>query len=90
MLGTHAWRGDRILTHMLRRLDRSNGFRDLYVHTLHALLTARPDLLRDDRSSAHDLYARGERLLDEGELSIQSRLELAAILSGMRAEGLIQ
>ena len=90
MIGTHAWRGDRMLTHMVRRLNRSNGFRDLYVHTLHALLTARPSLLRDDRSSAHDLYARGERLLDEGDLSIQSRLELAAILSGMRAEGLIQ
>jgi transcriptional regulator with XRE-family HTH domain len=90
MLGTHRWRGDRMLAHIVRRLDRSNGFRDLYVHTLRALLIARPELLRDDPSSAEELYARGERLLDEADLSIQSRQELAAILSVIRAEGLIR
>ena len=35
-----------------------------------------------------DLLDRGERLLDEGECSAQSRQELTSVLYGLRVDGL--
>jgi transcriptional regulator with XRE-family HTH domain len=79
----HDWRGTSLLRHIIRRMDSSNGFRDLYVHTLFALVKARPGLVYENRSVARSLYLRGARLLDEDSLSTQSRRELAGVLSGI-------
>jgi transcriptional regulator with XRE-family HTH domain len=82
-----AWRGGRLLRHLTERLHAGHAFVDLNIHTLWSLLTVRRDLPHDDSAVGRDLLVRGERLLDEGEISDQSRRELTSVLYGLRIGG---
>lgn len=46
-------------------------------------------VVHDAPSLGTHLLSQGERLLDEGECSTQSRQELASILYGLRMDGLV-
>ncbi|MFC7241478.1 helix-turn-helix domain-containing protein [Catellatospora aurea] len=83
-----GWRGHRLLRHLVERVDGRRHFVDLSIHTLWALLAARPGLLRDDPVAARSLYRRGQIAIDSDEISRQSRWELEAIMYGLRIEGL--
>ncbi|MGH8882966.1 MAG: transcriptional regulator, partial [Stackebrandtia sp.] len=85
--GDSPWRGTRLLRHMVDRLDSSHSFVDLNVHSVWALIAARRGIAADDLETTRDLILRGERLLDEGRISEQSRSELASLLYGLRIEG---
>ncbi|GII25696.1 hypothetical protein Pme01_52930 [Planosporangium mesophilum] len=83
-----AWRGAGLLRHLTERLHAGHTFVDLNVHTIWALLAARRDLVHDAPAVGRDLLLRGERLLDEGGISDQSRRELTSVLYGLRIGGL--
>lgn len=82
-----SWRGVALLRHIVDRLDAGHAFIDLNVHTLWALLQARPGVAHDDPAAASLLIERGERLMDGADLSEQSRRELPAVLYGLRVQG---
>lgn len=84
---TLRWRGLRLLRHIGDRLDADHAFIDLNIHSLWTLMQARTGLAQDDPETARMLVGRGERLLDEGDLSHQSRQELVAVLYGLRVQG---
>lgn len=81
------WRGTALLRHIVDRLDAGHAFIDLNIHTLWALLQARPGLAHDDPDTTALLIGRGERLMDEGGISDQSRHELTSVLYGLRVQG---
>lgn len=76
-LGT--WRGDVLLRHLAERLDGELGYVDLTVHTLWALVAAKPHLLAEDPQLRVTLQDRVETLLDTRPVSPQAMSELAAI-----------
>ncbi|MGH2598953.1 MAG: helix-turn-helix domain-containing protein [Haloechinothrix sp.] len=84
---TFTWRGARLLRHLVDRFHSSHAFIDLNVHSLWALLAARRGIAEDHPATTRDSISRGERLMDEGEISEQSRRELASVLYGLRMEG---
>jgi DNA-binding XRE family transcriptional regulator len=84
---SYRWAGNKLFRHIVRRLDGAHCFRDLYVHTLWALLIARPRIAWDDPTTARSLYRQSCQLLDEQAISAQSRRELATIMSTIRVEG---
>lgn len=75
------WGGGRLLRHLLTRLDPRLGYADLYVHTLWALLAARPDLMRPAVGALRD---RLPVMLDSRELSAQARRDLEGIRYALR------
>lgn len=75
------WGGGKLLRHLLTRLDPRLGYADLYVHTLWALLAARPDLMRPAMGALQD---RLPVMLDSRELSAQARRDLEGIRYAMR------
>ncbi len=84
---TPSWRGLRLLRHIVDRLDSGHAFIDLNVHTVWALMQARQGIAYDDPETTRSLIVRAERLMDEGEISDQSRHELTAVLYGLRVLG---
>lgn len=82
-----AWRGTRLMRHLVDRLEAGHAFVDLNVHSLWALLAARRGLAHDDPVITRRLFGRAQRLLDEGEISRQSRRELTSVLYGLRMDG---
>lgn len=74
-----TWRGDVLLRHLTERLDGGMGYVDLTVHTLWALVAAKPHLLAEDFGLRLDLRTRVESLLDTRPVSPQALSELAAI-----------
>jgi hypothetical protein len=64
--GMGAWHGDILLRHLADRLDPSLGYLELNVHTMWALIGAKPRLLSEQPGVAEELTGRIERLLDEG------------------------
>ncbi len=76
------WRGTRLIAHLLDRLDPGHGYTDLYVHTLWALLAARPELLRPDVRAR--LRERLPVMLDGPEVSAAARRELDGIRYAIR------
>jgi hypothetical protein len=58
-----TWDGSKLFDHLLRRLTPEQGSLPLYVHTMWALLTIRPGLLRPDGRAAQ-LVAAIADLLD--------------------------
>jgi hypothetical protein len=84
--GLGSWRGDRLLRHLVDRLDGALGYVDLNVHTTWALLLARPKLIADDARVAGDLRRRVEILLDTKPVSRQALGELEAIRFALRLQ----
>ncbi|MET8453503.1 helix-turn-helix domain-containing protein [Streptomyces sp. NPDC005209] len=78
------WHGDRLLGHLIRGLTPRHGFFDLNVHTMWALLAARPNLLRAPSATGRALRERLPVMLDEAQLSPQARQELEGIRYAIR------
>lgn len=81
---TGRWQGDRLMRHLVRGLNPHHGFFDLSVHTLWALLAARPNLLRLDTPLGLELRAALPVMLDGKELSVRARRELEGIRYAIR------
>ncbi len=79
-----SWHGRRLLHHVADRLDPAFGYLDLYVHTLWALLAARPQLLHDGSIDKGVLRNRVEILLDSPEISTQTDRELSGVRYALR------
>ncbi|WP_239157507.1 hypothetical protein [Actinocatenispora thailandica] len=67
------WRGAVLLRHIVDRLDADHAFIDLNVHTLWALLQARPGVAVAEPETASLLVTRSQRLMDTAELSARAR-----------------
>ncbi|MGX1487756.1 helix-turn-helix domain-containing protein [Streptomyces tendae] len=79
-----TWHGDRLMAHLVRGLTPRHGFFDLNVHTLWALLAARPNLLRAPSAAGRALRERLPMMLDDPQLSLQARRELEGIRYAIR------
>ena len=79
-----AWSGMALLRRFADNLDSTESLFDLYVHSLWALLERRGRLLDTNPQLAQVLADQGEMLLDEGDLSGQSRRELEQVHYGIR------
>jgi len=79
-----SWHGGRLLRHVTDRLDPTFGYLDLYVHTLWALLAARPQLLHDGSVDTQVLRGRVEFLLDGPGISSQADRDLSGIRYALR------
>ncbi|MFE5772605.1 helix-turn-helix domain-containing protein [Streptomyces sp. NPDC056485] len=82
--GALAWRGHRLLQHLIAGLSPQHGFFDLNVHTLWSLLAARPGLLRMSSDAGRTLRAQLPVLLDGTRASTRTRRELEGILYAIR------
>ncbi|WP_405560754.1 helix-turn-helix domain-containing protein [Streptomyces sp. NBC_01180] len=78
------WHGDKLMEHLIHGLTPEHGFFDLNVHTLWALLAARPALLRSGSTSVRTLRAQLPVMLDIQELTARTRGELDGIRYAMR------
>ncbi len=76
------WPGTKLFDHLVDRLVPQHGYADLYVHTLWALLAARPNLLQ--RGVPELLQERTQVMLDSREVSGAARRELDGIRYAMR------
>lgn len=79
-----AWQGHKLLQHLVAGLTPEQGFFDLNVHTLWALLAARPNLLRATSVPGRALRERLPVLLDVIGPSTRARRELEGILYAIR------
>ncbi|PWV49216.1 DNA-binding transcriptional regulator [Nocardiopsis sp. L17-MgMaSL7] len=79
-----VWEGRRLLRHLLDRLAPGHGYLDLYVHTVWALLAARPRLLASDPEASARLAASVGVLLDSPDTSASARRELDGIRYAIR------
>ncbi|MFC0844455.1 helix-turn-helix domain-containing protein [Streptomyces noboritoensis] len=77
------WQGDRLMGHLVRGLTPRHGFFALNVHTLWALIAARPALLRDS-AVLRALRDRLPVMLDSPGLSVRTRRELESIRYAIR------
>ena len=78
------WSGNLLMAHLVRGLTPRHGFFDLNVHTLWALLAARPNLLRAQSAAGRALRERLPMMLDDSGLSPQARRELDGIRYAIR------
>jgi transcriptional regulator with XRE-family HTH domain len=78
------WPGDKLMRHLVRGMTPSHGFFDLNVHTLWALFTVRPNLLRPGIPVGNELRASLPVMLDSRELSARARRELEGIRYAIR------
>ncbi|MFB8102449.1 helix-turn-helix domain-containing protein [Streptomyces sp. NPDC056007] len=78
------WPGDKLMRHLVRGLTPDHGFFDLNVHTLWALIAARPNLLRPGSVIGGELRASLPVMLDGRELSARTRRELEGIRYAIR------
>jgi hypothetical protein len=81
-----SWRGDRLLHHLVDRLDGELGYVDLNVHTTWALLAARPRLLDGDPRTTADLRRRVDVLLDTKPVAGPALGKLEAIRYALRLQ----
>ncbi|MEU3667521.1 helix-turn-helix domain-containing protein [Streptomyces virginiae] len=79
-----AWHGHRLFQHLVAGLAPQHGFFDLNVHTLWALLAARPNLLRTGSEAGRSLRTRLPVLLDGTTASTRARRELEGIRYAIR------
>lgn len=79
-----TWHGHKLLQHLVAGLSPEQGFFDLNVHTLWALLAARPNLLRAQSTPGHALRDQLTVLLDVTEPSTRARRELEGIRYAIR------
>ncbi|MET7640350.1 helix-turn-helix domain-containing protein [Streptomyces sp. NPDC005438] len=88
-MGRHAgWDAGALLRNLVDRLHPELGCIDLNVHSVWALLTARPGVLSTDPRIVCDLRERVSHLLDSDTVSSQSRRELDAVHYGLRLTSL--
>ncbi|NUP22907.1 MAG: helix-turn-helix transcriptional regulator [Streptomyces sp.] len=78
-----SWRGDRLLEHLVARLDAANPYVDVVAHTLWSLLSLKGETVTAPCDKA--LTTAVQRLFDEGSISSQSRRELQEVLYALRA-----
>ncbi|RST07303.1 XRE family transcriptional regulator [Streptomyces sp. WAC07149] len=79
-----SWQGHKLFRHLVKGLRTQHGYFDLNVHTLWALLAARPSLLKTATSTTRELRARMPVLLDGTEPSTGVRRELEGIRYAIR------
>lgn len=79
-----AWEGGALLSSLVDRLRPDLGCVDLNIHSVWALLAARPGLLNSDPHQVRTLRERVTRLLDSGHGSKRSRRELDAVHYGLK------
>ncbi|MEU7723726.1 transcriptional regulator [Streptomyces sp. NPDC040724] len=77
--GPMNWHGHRLLQHLVGGLTPEQGFFDLNVHSLWALLAARPGLLRTTSDAGRALGSQLPVLLDNTTASTRARRELEGI-----------
>ncbi|MCX5285704.1 DNA-binding transcriptional regulator [Streptomyces sp. NBC_00198] len=77
------WHGEKLLTHLAQGFKPQHGFLALNIHSVWALLTIRPNLLRSG-AAARALRPRLPVLLDSEELSARARRELEGIEYAIR------
>ncbi|MEU3725746.1 helix-turn-helix transcriptional regulator [Streptomyces sp. NPDC031705] len=82
-----SWQGHKLFQHLVKGLRPQHGYFDLNVHTLWALLAARPSLLKTATSTVRGLRARMPVLLDGTEPSTRARRELEGIRYAIRLAG---
>ncbi|MFD7262070.1 helix-turn-helix domain-containing protein [Streptomyces sp. NPDC059874] len=82
--GAMTWHGHRLLQHLVGGLSPQHGFFDLNVHTLWALLAARPGLLRMTSDAGRALRAQLPVLLDGTTASTRTHRELEGIRYAIR------
>lgn len=75
----HPWGGRKLMQHLVRGLRLEHAYVEMNVHTLWALLAARPQLLHEQSAAARILPDRIAALLDCGNLSAQACRELEGI-----------
>ncbi|AXE23587.1 transcriptional regulator [Streptomyces globosus] len=85
-IATHSapWHGHKLLQHLVNGLVPHQGFFDLNLHTLWALLAARPTLLRATSATGRALRDRLPVLLDGTEPWTRARRELEGIRYAIR------
>ncbi|WP_234440533.1 hypothetical protein [Streptomyces rimosus] len=81
---TPSWDAGALLRSLADRLDPGLACVDLNVHSVWALIAARPGAVAAHPGLTADLRQRVERLLDGGAVSRQSRRELDAVQYGLR------
>nr|WP_241695252.1 helix-turn-helix transcriptional regulator [Streptomyces sp. C] len=79
-----SWQGHKLFQHLVNGLRPQHGYFDLNVHTLWALLAARPSLLKTATSTTRKLRARMPVLLDGTQPSTGARRELEGIRYAIR------
>lgn len=82
--GTMTWHGHRLLQHLVAGLSPQHGFFDLNVHTLWALLAARPGLLRSSSGAGRTLREQLPVLSDSTTATARARRELEGIQYAIR------
>jgi transcriptional regulator with XRE-family HTH domain len=75
-----SWHGDRLARHLAGRLHGNIGFTELNIHSLWALIRARPALADP---VASDLDTAITRLLDDNQVSAPARRELESLRYGI-------
>jgi hypothetical protein len=75
----HPWSGPKVMQHVVHGLTPAHDYVEMNIHTLWALLAARPQLLHEESAAVRSLPERIAALLDSGDLSTQARRELEGI-----------
>lgn len=78
------WSGLRLFEHLLSRMDGDSNHLILNVHTLWALLLARPRVLDDQPALCAAAAGQVERVLDTPDLPSRTRQELASVAYAIR------
>ncbi|MBB6174106.1 hypothetical protein HNR23_004166 [Nocardiopsis mwathae] len=81
-LDLETWNGERMLSHLIAKLDATNPYVDVVVHTLWSLITRKPGAVTP--RSAEPASVAVARLLEESSASPQAVKELNEVLYALR------
>lgn len=79
-----TWTGERLLPHLLNRLQPGAEQAELYIHTLWALLATHPGLLLHDPSLRAIAQIKIDEIFADPELTPHARQELASVAYTIR------